>query len=248
MSDYTNTALKTSLPGRTIVVDLDGTLITTDLLVENFFLVLRANPLRIFSIIGWLFSGKAYLKRRLADVALPHVHSLPYNGQLLAWLEQQRTIRARLILATASDVRIARKVAEHLGIFEEVLGTEKNNLSSKNKRDALIGRYGDRGFEYVGNSAKDLTVWKVASAIHVANPERGVLTAARKIGKVETVCETRRNYLATLIKALRVHHWTKNLLIFVPLFSSHRILEMPLVWSGLLAFVCLARARPASIY
>jgi len=222
---------------QTIVVDLDGTLVLTDMLVENLFLFLRLHPLRIFEAIVWLFKGKAYFKRRLADAVVPDVSQLPYNKDLVAWLEQQRAEGVSLILATASDLRIASKVAEYLGIFDEVLGTESTNLSSSNKREALVQRFGERGYEYVGNSTADLAVWKSASAVHIANPERGVLATARKIGSVEMVFENRPPYFRTLIKALRIHQWAKNLLLFVPLLASHRLMEVQLLWSGLLAFI-----------
>jgi 4-hydroxybenzoate polyprenyltransferase len=217
------------------------------MLVENLFLFLRLHPLRIFKAILWLFSGKAYFKRRLADAVLPEVDLLPYNQPLLAWLKQQRTSGAKLILATASDIRIARKVADHLGLFEVVLGTENTNLLSRNKRDALIHRYGERGYEYVGNSVADLAVWEMASVMHVANPERGVIAAARRIGKIETLFENRPGYFKTLIKALRIHQWAKNLLLFVPLIASHRIAEVSLLWNGLLSFIAFG-ACASSVY
>lgn len=234
-------------PRRILVVDLDGTLVHTDMLVENLFLFLRLYPLRLFEVIAWLLRGKVYFKRRLADAVLPEVDLLPYNQPLLVWLKQQGTSGAKLILATASDLRIARKVAEHLGLFDEVLGTENTNLSSRNKRDALNQRFGERGYEYVGNSAVDLAIWETASVIHIANPERGVLAAARKIGKVETLFENRPAYFKTLIKALRIHQWAKNLLLFVPLLASHRIAEVPLLWNGLLAFIAFG-ACASSVY
>ena len=232
---------------QTIVVDLDGTLVLTDMLVENLFLFLRLHPLRIFEAIVWLFKGKAYFKRRLADAVVPNVSQLPYNKDLVAWLEQQRAEGVSLILATASDLRIASKVAEYLGIFDEVLGTENTNLSSSNKREALVQRFGERGYEYVGNSTADLAVWKSASAVHIANPERGVLATARKIGSVEMVFENRPPYFRTLIKALRIHQWAKNLLLFVPLLASHRLMEAQLLWSGLLAFIAFG-ACASSVY
>jgi phosphoglycolate phosphatase-like HAD superfamily hydrolase len=232
---------------RTIVVDLDGTLTYSDMLVENLFLLLRLHPLRIFKVILWLFIGKAYFKRCLADVVLPDVTRLPYNKELLAWLEQQCSQGASLILATASDLRIAQKVSEYLGIFDDVLGTESVNLFSSNKREALIQHFGENGYEYVGNSAADLAVWKAASVIHVVNPEKGVLAAARKIGSVKTVFENKTRYFRTLFKALRIHQWVKNLLLFVPLLASHRFMEAQLLFNGLLAFFVFG-ACASSIY
>lgn len=232
---------------RKIVVDLDGTLVNTDMLVENLFLFLRLHPLRIFEVILWLFKGKAYFKRCLADIVLPDVSCLPYNQALLGWLEQQRAVGTKFILATASDLRIANKIAEHLGLFDEVIGTEETNLSSSNKREALVQRYGERGYEYVGNSKADIAVWKTASVIHIVNPERGVLAAAKKIGSVENVFEDRPPYFRTLVKALRMHQWAKNLLLFVPLLASHRITEVQLLWNGLLAFIAFG-ACASSVY
>jgi len=227
----------TRIPQRIIVVDLDGTLFLSDMLVENLFLFLRQYPLRIFEVIVWLFKGKAYFKRCLADAVVPDVSQVPYNKDLVEWLKQRRADGAILILATASDLRIAKKVAEHLKFFDEVLGTESNNLSSSNKREVLVQRYGERGYEYVGNSSADLAVWKSASTIHVANPDRGVLTTARQIGQVEMVFENRLPYFRTLVEALRIHQWAKNLLLFVPLLASHRVMEIPLLWRGLMAFI-----------
>lgn len=221
---------------RTIVVDLDGTLVNTDMLVENLFLVLRQHPFRIFEIILWLFGGKANFKRRLADVALPDISDIPYNKSVLHWLKKQRDTGASLVLATASDRRIADAIAEYLGIFDEVLGTEENNLSSGNKCSALVSRFGENGYEYIGNSSADLAVWRSAAVVHVANPERGVLKKARKLDKTGRVFDERPMYLRTLLKALRIHQWAKNVLIFVPLLASHRVLDVSLLWNGLMAF------------
>lgn len=232
---------------RIIVVDLDGTVVNSDMLVENLFLFLRQHPLRIFELFIWLLRGKAYFKRRLADTVLPDAGDLPYNKPLLAWLEKSKSEGAVLILATASDKRIADAVADHLGIFDEVFGTEAENLSSERKRRALVERFGEARYEYVGNSSDDLAVWRSAAAIHVANPEKGVLAAAGKLGKVGMVFDERPGYLRTLLKALRLHQWAKNMLIFVPLLASHRLLEWPLIWSGFVAFLAFGTCA-SSVY
>lgn len=233
---------------QTLVVDLDGTLTLSDMLVENLFLFLRLHPFRFFKVLVWLFRGKAYFKARLADVVIPDVSHLPYNQPLLEWLQIRRTAGAQLVLATASDIRIASKIAASLGLFREVFGTENGvNLSSITKRDVLVERYGEHGYEYVGNSKADLAVWQTAEVIHVANPEPGVLTAAGRLGKIEQVFDCRRPFLRTMLKALRVHQWMKNLLIFVPLLASHRFLEVSLIQQGVIAFVAFG-ACASSVY
>ena len=110
-----------------------------------------------------------------------------------------------------------------------------------------IRRYSAKGFEYVGNSMADLAVWKEASAIHIVNPELGVLSAVRKIGTVDRIFNDRPPYFRTLIKALRIHQWAKNVLIFVPLLASHRIMELQLLWDGGLAFIAFGTLA-SSVY
>lgn len=238
---------KNGLTSRTIVVDLDGTLVITDMLAENLFLFLRLHPLRIFEVIWWLCGGKANFKRCLADVVMPDVARLPYNQELLAWLKRQHIEGAYIVLATASDLRIANSVSAHLGLFDQVLGTTRVNLSASNKQKALVQIFGEKGYEYVGNSTDDYAVWKTASCIHVVNPVRGLLAAAGKLGTVKMVFENRPRYFHALIKALRIHQWAKNLLILVPLLASHRIMEWQLVLNGWLAFVAFGLCA-SSVY
>jgi 4-hydroxybenzoate polyprenyltransferase/phosphoserine phosphatase len=231
-----------------LVVDLDGTLVNTDLLAETLFLFLRQHPLRFLEVFVWLARGKAYLKTRLAAEVAPDVKSLPYNRSLLAWLRQRKSEGATLALATASDVRIARAIAGHLQIFDDVLGTESGiNLSSHRKRAALVARYGEQGYAYVGNAHADVAVWRSANGIYVANPGRGVLAAARRLGEVKQVFDERPHYFRALLKAIRIHQWTKNVLIFVPLLAAHQLMKLPLVVHGLLAFLAFG-ACASSVY
>jgi len=238
---------KSGTSNRVIAVDLDGTLVHTDLLVENLFLFLRLFPLRILEVISWLFKGKAHFKRCLADTVIPEVSSLPYNLELLDWLNQQKSNGYRLVLATASDLRIATKIANYLGIFDEVYGTESVNLSSIHKQQLLVDRFGQYGYEYVGNSLADLAVWSTSALIHIANPERGVLSAANRLGQTGQIFSRPGSYISALFKSLRLHHWTKNLLVFVPLAASHRIFEAPLLVNGMLAFLTFG-ACASSVY
>ncbi|MFV0672977.1 UbiA family prenyltransferase [Variovorax sp. tm] len=241
------TELDVSKSRRIIAVDLDGTLVRSDLLVESVFLLLRHKPQFFFHLLSWLFRGKAYFKRRIADIAMPPASTLPYNLPLLEWLRVQKAQGACLVLATASEARLARGVADHLGIFEEVLGSEQVNLASSNKRAALVQRYGEQGFEYAGNSTADLKVWTAASRTHVVNPELNVLGKARRIGRMGELFDDRISYFKVLRKALRLHQWAKNLLVFIPLFAAHKLTQVPLLLDGALAFLCFG-ACASSVY
>ncbi len=232
---------------RIIAVDLDGTLISSDTLVESFFLFLRKSPFRIFLSLLWLIKGKAYLKNRLAEITIPDQESLPYNKELLLWLSQQREAGAKIILATAANRKIATAIADHLAIFDEVIASQDVNLSGSQKQNVLVKKFGEGNFEYVGNSKDDLPVWKSSAVIHLVNPEFGVLKAAKKLGVQGITIHSRQTYFLNVLKALRLHQWVKNALIFVPLLASHLIFEAPLVLQGLLAFLAFGLCA-SSVY
>ena len=139
--------MKNLASAQQIVVDLDGTLVNTDMLVENVFAFLRLHPLRVFALFFWLLRGKAYFKKQLAEAVVPDVTGLPYNTALITWLKLEKEKGARLTLATASHHLIAHKIAAHLGIFDELMGTEDVNLASKNKSAALNQRFKHQGYE-----------------------------------------------------------------------------------------------------
>jgi len=232
---------------RPLVVDLDGTLIRTDMLWECLVLLIKRRPWDIWKVIPWVLKGKAHLKRRLVDVLNPEVSLIPFNDQVVSWLETQKSQGVPLVLATASDQRIADAIAERLALFERVIGTTECNLSSDRKAHRLVEDYGFEGFEYVGNSKADFAVWKNAAVCHVVNPDRGVLRRVRRSYTLGQVFEDRRPFWKVLFKALRIHQWVKNLLLFVPLLAAHQMDSIMLVFSGLLAFLAFG-ACASSVY
>ena len=232
-----------------IVVDLDGTLIHSDVLVESSFAFLKSAPLRFYQLINWFANGgKSVLKSRLAENAKLDVTVLPYDKQVIAWLSEERAAGRTLALATASHEHFAARIAEHLGIFDKVFATsEKVNLSAHNKRDQLVAEYGEKGFDYVGNSRDDVSVWRAADRAYVVNPLTGVERAARKHGNVERVFENRPPPLKVWAKSLRLHQWLKNLLLFVPLLAGHHIASLQLVTLALVAFLTFGMCA-SSVY
>jgi len=221
-----------------LAVDLDGTLLRSDLLVESACAFARHHPLQAFMPLLWLLQGKAALKQRLAAMAPIEVAALPYDPQVLEFLQQEHAAGRRLILATASHRHYAEAIAEHLGLFEQVLATEGEvNLSAHHKRDLLVQHHGEQGFDYLGNSRDDLKVWEAAQRAHLANPERGVEAAARRQGNVEQVLRTAGNPWRDWSQQLRLHQWAKNALLFVPLLAAHKLGDAAMLLNGLLAFV-----------
>ncbi|WP_031340831.1 UbiA family prenyltransferase, partial [Xanthomonas maliensis] len=216
-------------------MDLDGTLLNSDILYESVLALLARNPLYLFVLPFWLLRGKAALKRELASrVSLP-AETLPYNAQVLDLL---RTTEQRpRVLCTASDALLVTPIAEHLGLFEQVIASDgKRNLSGHNKAAALVEAFGERNFDYAGNGSVDLHVWDKAGGAWVVNNDNALRKAAAQRTTVYAHWPAPPRARAWL-KALRLHQWLKNLLVFLPLLAAHRFLQPTSILQAVLALV-----------
>jgi 4-hydroxybenzoate polyprenyltransferase len=220
-----------------LVIDLDGTLLHSDLLLESGLIFFRSRPLHFLSPFKWLTSGKAHLKEQLAKATSLDVANLPYNSEVIKLIEEEKLKGRQIILATASHKIYADQIASHLNLFDKVYATEgRINLVSFVKRDLLIREYGKQGFDYAGNSQDDLPIFAAARLAYLVNPERGVQTKAYANGNLERVLFEKSDPIKTWTKALRLHQWLKNLLIFVPLLASHQFSNPSLILNCLFAF------------
>ena len=205
-----------------LCVDLDGTLVKSDTLHDSALAVARHRPLALLNLPGWLFQGKASLKRHLAETIQLDVAYLPYNRELLQYLEQQRALGRPIYLATAADADTAHRIAAHLGLFTGVLASDGQlNLAGKNKLAAFQSRFGD-DFAYIGNALPDLPVLQHSQEPMVANATPGLRAALRRarITPVRSFDE-RASKFKSWLKAIRLHQWAKNTLIFLPLLLAH---------------------------
>jgi 4-hydroxybenzoate polyprenyltransferase len=220
-----------------IAVDVDGTLIRTDLLHESVFGLLKQNPLYLFMLPLWLLKGKANLKQQIANrVDLP-AELLPYREEFVDYLRTQHSAGKTLVLATASNIRYAKGIAEHLGIFSIVLGsTATENLSGSRKLSHIKKELNNAAFAYAGNSSVDLAVWQDSAAAILVDTPSDVQKKAEQVSTVVEVFSEKRNYLAALIKAMRPHQWLKNMLIVVPLVLAHRVSDPIALHQAMLAF------------
>ncbi|QDZ02958.1 UbiA family prenyltransferase [Nitratireductor mangrovi] len=227
-----------------LAVDLDGTLIATDLLWEGLFLLLRKQPLAIFLVPFWLLKGPARLKAEIAARVDIDAASLPYRGELVDRLRKEREAGRRIILATGTPRKFAEAIAAHLGVFDDVLATENGvNLTSSKKRAKLVEVFGDGGFDYAGNSRHDVQVFGAARVAIVVAPDRSATRWQARHG-CELVAGERPD-LRTVVKMLRVHQWLKNTLIAVPMVLSHEYLNLEMVVACILAFFSFSAAASA---
>ena len=206
-----------------LAVDLDGTLIASDMLHESFWATLGRDRAQVLKACGALLTGgKAALKAALAGAKVD-VARLPYKTEVLDEIRRRRETGAHVVLATASDQALAQAVADHLGLFDEVLASDgATNLKGPAKAEALTGAYGDKGFAYAGDATADLPVWAVAREA-IAVDVTPALKARIKTDTVTSVdsAAAPSGRLKAAFKALRPHQWLKNLLIFIPMLLAH---------------------------
>jgi 4-hydroxybenzoate polyprenyltransferase len=209
---------RTTIP---LCVDLDGTFIRSDLLLEGILRLIRQRPLTALRMPLWLLGGRARFKERIA-AALPAAGSPPpVNEQLATFLRAEQEHGRPVYLVTASHAAALEPI-QRLFPFDGVFATAgRMNLKGDRKADLLVERFGDRGFDYVGDSAADEAVWcRARKVIVVHRSARRVQQLARRFEVDRSFTggtATWRDWLA----ALRIHQWTKNLLIALPILAGH---------------------------
>jgi len=231
-----------------LCIDLDGTLIRSDLLHESTLKLLRSGPHLVLALPLWLASGKANLKRKIAARVSLDVASLPYDEAVVEWIRSERAAGRQIVLCTASDVSYAKDVAEHLGLFDEVIASDGDtNVSAQRKAALLAGRFGDSGFDYAGNSLDDLHVWDKARRAILVGVPAPLRAEARQRFTVEREFERPRAGLLTWLRAMRLQQWIKNLLVFLPLAGAHQLFNLPLLMQAALAFIAFGLCA-SSVY
>ena len=220
-----------------LCVDLDGTLVRTDTLAELFVASVRQNPWVVFLCLFWMIQGRAILKEELARRTQLAVSRLPYNQDVLKYVRQAKAVGTRVVLATAANIRVANAVAEQLNIFDEVIASDRaTNLKGDRKAAQLVERFGMKGFAYIGDSRADRAVWRDASSAVVVNNSPVIATDSGC--RVDAVLVDRSHTtVRALARALRLHQWLKNILVFVPILTAGMLLDPVAMQAAVIAFL-----------
>ena len=163
-----------------LVVDLDGTFIEE----ESHCVLLRKALLKSFprcvrglGILLW--SGRSALKHFCAEAVQP----LPVwtvREDLVLWLRAEKALGRSLYLATGAPACVPHAVADSLGLFEVVwTSTYAHNLVGPRKAAFLVHKFGASGFDYVGNSWQDRSVWQACRHAYLMTHTRALEKWAR---------------------------------------------------------------------
>ena len=222
---------------RVLVVDLDGTLLRSNILFETFWSAFSIRWTTPFLAANSLMQGRAALKRCLAELSAVEAASLPYNDDVVAYIQHWRAEGGRTVLVTATNQVLAEEIAAHLGIFDEVHGSdETDNLKGVRKAAFLEQRFGNRGFTYMGDAEADLPVWGKAVKAITVNVSRPLRARVEALGGEVEHITSQASTVNPYLKALRPHQWLKNLLVFMPMLLAHQLTSETGLQS-LLAFI-----------
>jgi len=234
-------------PHKPLCVDLDGTLLRTDSFVESILARIRREPRAIPQLL-WLLATERFRAKAMTQLDFVFTAAVPVNQGVVDVLRHERERGRHVVLATGAHKEIAERVNEELRLFDEILASDDNgsgNLTGRRKRDALEARFGRGGFEYIGNSLDDVAVWRACGSAIVTEPSLAARIALRILRlptqEIRPTAELSKGW--TLLRCLRVHQWSKNLLVLVPLVLSHKIMEWARLLAALeaaLAFSCVA--------
>jgi 4-hydroxybenzoate polyprenyltransferase/phosphoserine phosphatase len=234
-----------------LFVDLDRTLVATDLLWESVLLAVKRRPWLAFSMPLWLYHGRAALKHHLAEQVTPNPSELPYCQEVIDFLRGQKAQGRHIVLATASDEKWARAIAAELGVFDAVLASNgQTNLKGRAKLEAIRTYCGERGkvtFDYIGDSRPDLPIWRESEQAYLCGPSGRLVAAVERSGKVAHTIGRRPARIMAACRALRPQQWVKNLLLFVPLIVGHAMNDAGKVLDVFLAFLVFC-ATASAIY
>jgi 4-hydroxybenzoate polyprenyltransferase len=228
-----------------LVVDLDGTLTPTDTLVESIVALVRQSPLNLLRLPSWVLKGRAAFKEATSARSAIAFDHLPYDETFLSYLREEKAKGREIILATAAHQSVAQGVSDHLGLFDRVIATHADkNLKGKAKLEAIREAVGEP-FVYAGDSRADLPIWEASKAAVLVGASPSTAEAVRRDVPIEREFSRPRAGFGVWVRALRVHQWLKNLLLFVPLMTAFALLEPgKLIYTaiGFLGFSFMASA------
>jgi 4-hydroxybenzoate polyprenyltransferase len=229
-----------------LVVDLDGTLTPTDTLIESVIQLLKHSPMHVLRLPFWLLKGRAAFKEKVSSNTTISAAHLPYREAFLAYLHIEKSKGRKIILATAAHSSIAKGVSAHLALFDDVLASEAgSNLKGNAKLKAIQESVG-KAFVYAGDSRADVPIWNAAQAAILVGASLDLAKSVRQSTTIEHEFPKEAIGFSTWVKALRVHQWMKNMLLFVPLLTAFSFTDTAKIVAIIVAFISFSFAASAT--
>ncbi len=220
-----------------VCVDLDYTLISTDILIEQIIAFLKKYPLRFFVLFVWLFKSRRYLKKKLSECVEIDYSNLPFRKEILDFLLKEKEKQKKIVLVTASNQKIAVEINNRLKLFDEVYGSDQeNSLKGKDKAKFLERKFGRGNFTYIGDSICDCSIWKISKESYLVSNSRFMQFLLKRFRNFSGNMLSYKTKFRDYLNLIRFHQWAKNLLLFFPLILAHEFQNLGALKNALLSF------------
>jgi 4-hydroxybenzoate polyprenyltransferase len=232
-----------------LFVDLDGTLLRTDLLHEAALVFFKKSPWQFLRALPRLTHGRAVFKRAISEAVTPDIQQLPFREEVVEFIVEQRSLGRKVLLATAADSTWAQSIADELGVFDGILASDGvRNLKGATKLTAIQAYCREHGyseFDYVGDSRADLSIWRESRNAYLVAPSRRLLREVQSSATPAKIIGDRESVTRSVVAELRPQQWVKNVLIFAPLVTSHNVFHFAPAMAATIAFVCFCLCASA---
>jgi len=224
-----------------LCVDLDGTLIKTDSILESTILAIKMDFRLIFLLPFWIGKGKNHFKNKVVAAARPDAALFPYNQDVIDIIKEAKDNGREIVLTTATKQAIADDVQLYTGLFDRIMASsDTHNNRSGNKRDSLTEQFGEKGYDYMGNSSADLKVFESCNTAYLVSDNKNLINKARALNNNLRVISNNSGSIKDFIKEIRVYQWIKNILIFLPLLLAHEFYRTDAIIYSIIAFFCFS--------
>ena len=230
-------------------VDLDGTLIKTDMLYETFWSAFTNDLLIPIKALFALLKGKAHLKQILFYKSNINIKSLPYNKEVIEYIYSHRSNGGKVALVTASTQKLAEAISKNLNLFDEVYGSSSLiNLRGFEKANLLKKIFGEKNFDYIGNSSADLQSWEISNKAITFNAGNFLKRKCERINEnsLHLKDKNKKAFLSSIFKEIRPYQWIKNILVFIPMLAAQDF-DKTTCFEALFAFIAFS-STASSVY
>lgn len=232
--------------GIPLVVDVDGTLIKTDLLHEKVMQFVARNPFELWQLPLWLSGGRHRLKCELARRVPLDVASIPLRQETVARIREAQAVGRPVYLASASEQVLVQRVADEIGGIAGVFGTDASaNAAGVRKAEKLNAAFGEGGYDYIGDRPVDFAVWRSARKVLAVSHSAGFSRRVRRDFPEAEILAQPRPRPSDYLKAMRPHQWAKNILVFLSLVAGQHF-DLRSIMATSLAFVCFCLAASSA--
>lgn len=204
-----------------LVVDVDGSLVRGDLLTEGLLRLFAQSPAKLFALPFQLAGGRAPLKRWLArQTGVLPATTLVLNPAVLEEIDAANEAGREVWLASGSDELVVAPLAREVGAAGCFASDGRTNLVGNTKAAVLVSRFGEQGFDYVGNERRDLAVWECSRRAIGVNLSARLAQQVKALDQHARFLPGQGGGVLDILRALRPRHWMANALVFVPVIAG----------------------------